>query len=362
MRVNILLTGIYRSGGMKVILKYAGELALKGHDVVLYKQVIPYNYMKGKTSLAVLKLYLIKTIAFFKKKKENLPFPELKVPVKSVLLARDLFIRKAEVTIATEWVTAYSLNSLSDDKGAKVYFIQGYETWKSNTAKVFESYTLKLKRITISNYLKQLLINCHNADSTVIMNGLDFEIFYNEYERKAGDIVNIGFIYSIQKQKNTKSTISIIEKLRQFHPNINILSFGLDKPLLPDYIRYTADPSPEELRRLYSEMDIFIFLSEQEGFALPPAEAMACRCAVITTATGAVTDYSRHMHSAIHIKNVIGMEEIYNHLQYLLLNKDEINRIGNNAYEEVRKVLSWERSVNEMEDFLTRATEEYNAT
>jgi glycosyltransferase involved in cell wall biosynthesis len=41
----------------------------------------------------------------------------------------------------------------------------------------------------------------------------------------------------------------------------------------------------------YNRCDLFVFASRSEGFGLPPLEAMACGCAVVTTDCGGVRDY-----------------------------------------------------------------------
>ena len=41
----------------------------------------------------------------------------------------------------------------------------------------------------------------------------------------------------------------------------------------------------------YNRCDVFVFASRSEGFGLPPLEAMACGCAVVTTDCGGVRDY-----------------------------------------------------------------------
>lgn len=50
--------------------------------------------------------------------------------------------------------------------------------------------------------------------------------------------------------------------------------------------------SDEEMALLYAESDIFISTSWWEGFGLPPLEAMACGCAVITSDSGGVNEYA----------------------------------------------------------------------
>ena len=52
---------------------------------------------------------------------------------------------------------------------------------------------------------------------------------------------------------------------------------------LQNDVIFTGFVPEEELPKYYSGADVFVFPSENEGFGLPPLEAMACGCPVITT-------------------------------------------------------------------------------
>ena len=50
--------------------------------------------------------------------------------------------------------------------------------------------------------------------------------------------------------------------------------------------------SDKEMASALNNIDIFVSCSWQEGFGLPPLEAMACNCAVIVTNCGGVSEYA----------------------------------------------------------------------
>lgn len=64
-------------------------------------------------------------------------------------------------------------------------------------------------------------------------------------------------------------------------------------PEIPEWIRYIANPDQASLvRDLYNRHAVYFGASLAEGWALPPAEAMACGCAFVGTDIGGFRDYA----------------------------------------------------------------------
>jgi hypothetical protein len=76
--------------------------------------------------------------------------------------------------------------------------------------------------------------------------------------------------------------------VRQKYPRVRLVMFGQGWPWIeaPADVEYHHDPPQHELRTIYGSCDIWINPSWHEGLPLPPMEAMACRCAVVTTNVG----------------------------------------------------------------------------
>ena len=70
--------------------------------------------------------------------------------------------------------------------------------------------------------------------------------------------------------------INIIEYTRE-----ELIMFGLDSGKgIPRYVEYHEKACKDRLRKIYNSCDIFVFPSHNEGFGMPPMEAMPCKCAV----------------------------------------------------------------------------------
>ena len=154
------------------------------------------------------------------------------------------------------------------------------------------------------------------------------------------------------ENKNSEVAIEIVKKLKTKYPSLRIKCFGMRKyHSLPDYIDFIEDPDDKQIADLYRESDIFLFTSRSEGFGLPPAEAMACKCALVGNAVAAVPEFAENMVSAI-LTSPENPEELFKGAEYLLNNAVELKRISLAGYENVRKILNWDIAVDKFESLL----------
>lgn len=356
MKINYILPSIFKSGGIRIIFEYAEMLNKLGHDVCVYYPVIPQDFYRKKYSILRVKKYFRSLIDNFKniyKKK----YYDHNFKLKPVFFLHDFFIRPADYVIATAWPTAFFVNTLGKQKGIKIYFVQDYENWNANTDLVNESYKLPLHLITISEYLKNFFKTKFAVETFVIYNGLDKEKFFVECGRDDFKLKKILFIDHGEKKKNIAALIPIIEKIKEKYPDIEFVSFGLtNQTRKPEYVKFYENPNDNLIRKLYNEADLFIYPSLSEGFGLPPAEAMACKCAVASTAVGAVPEYV--------VDGVTGFIIKQNDLADLLEIIDNIKgdaellrNVSENGYNKVREFFDWDKSIHKFIEYLTELNE-----
>ena len=208
----------------------------------------------------------------------------------------DTDVPDADFVIATYWVTAEWVSNLSDSKGKKIYFIQGKEADFPGlpTERVKKTYALPLKKITISRSLYDWLIaQSEDRDISLILNSVDTSQF-NANIRSKQLTPTIGMLYSEAYIKGCDVCIKAIEIIRKKYANLKIVSFGIS-PLgkhfqLPENFEYYQQPPQGKIAEIYSMCDVWLCGSRMEGFHLPPLEAMACRCPVVSTAVGGPMD------------------------------------------------------------------------
>jgi len=354
MKINFLVPEISRTGGMRIIFEYANRLTERGHNVILYSPIVPFNNYKGMLKKYYLK-YRINYAKDFLKNSKKLPENIFKrnFEIKFLWLFNNYSVRNAEVTIATSWTTSYIVDKLNKSKGKKFYLIQDYEKWNSNVKYVNRSYTLPLNKISVSVYLKNFLLNKFNSDSVVILNGIDF-VKFNNPDKEYNEPKRILFMDHSLENKNTKDAIDTVIKLKSKYEDLKFKCFGFKKyHQMPEYIEFIENPDEEQIVRLYCESDIFLFTSKNEGFGLPPAEAMACKCAVVGNGVAALPEYSENMKSAI-LTSPDNPEELLKGVEYLINNGDELKRISIAGYENVRKILNWDKSIDKFEETIIK--------
>ncbi len=121
------------------------------------------------------------------------------------------------------------------------------------------------------------------------------------YEDGIPTILFVGRLAPNKRQEDILSVFSLFRKF--FHPVARLVLVGPDN--LPDYrsflesrvrdlgltnVEITGKVSPEKLRAYYRAADLFLCLSEHEGFCVPLLESLYYRIPVIAYNAGAVAE------------------------------------------------------------------------
>jgi len=351
MKIVFVVPEISKTGGMRIIFEYANRLQSNGHDVTVVSSIVPFNPYKGEFKWFYFKYRIRYALDFLKNKIEK-PENLFKVnfKIKYIPYPSKIFLPQADIYIATSWTSSFLVDKLSS-KSKKFYLVQDYEIWNSNKKLVDESYTLPLKKIVVSTYLKNLLKNKFNEDSDVVLNGIDFTKFDNP-QKNSFSVKTILLMDHSLENKNVKDALKIVNRVHKKFPEIKFICFGKSKySQIPEFVKFYENPSDEVIASLYKQSDIFLFTSLQEGFGLPPAEAMACKCAVVGYNTAALPDFSINGESAM-LCEAGDVDALYNDVNLLIKDDNLLRRISMNGYEHVKKILDWKKSYSEFEKII----------
>jgi glycosyltransferase involved in cell wall biosynthesis len=330
-------------GGAKIMYEYANRLQAKGHDVFIYHS-IKRPFKKSNTPVFIKQL-----IFFFRNVTRPNWFKLSKnIVCKIVPEISNKTVRNADIVFSTWWQMTYAVKELSESKGKKFNLIQDYENWSGNKQAVDNSFTLPIQHMVISNYLQQLVMQKTGVLPFHLPNAIDTNIFYkaqNVSEEKAHTLI---MLYSTEQRKGTQYGMEAIALLQKKFSKLKVILFGVPPapPDLPEYITYYQKPS--NLNELYNQAAIFCSPSLGEGWALPPAEAMACGCAVVCTNIGGHWDYAINNETALLVEPT-NVTQMVDKISLLLLDDDKRNKLAQNGYELITTKFSWEISTNNLQ-------------
>ncbi len=274
-------------GGTKVMYEYANRLAGKGHTVFFYHAI--------KTSYFAYRVPYVIRLFYFRFVEKRLPkWFTLDARIKSVNVpfVADKFINDADVIVSSWWSTAFEVNALSSSKGKKFNFVQDYEVWIGHEDRVHESYLLPATKIIYVQYLQEVFKKYKAEPAAYIPIGIDRRRFFLSKDIPSRPRFSLVMLYSEEPRKNTQLGIRALVKLKSLFPQLAVTLFGVfPKPTsLPAWITYFE--KPDNLNEIFNGAAIYVTPSLQEGWALPPAEAMTCGCAVVCSDIPGHQDYA----------------------------------------------------------------------
>lgn len=149
------------------------------------------------------------------------------------------------------------------------------------------------------------------------------------FEEKLGGRPYLLYLGTLEPGKNVARIIQAFDRVVGRFPEHQLVLAGdkgwLFEPIFEtmnqspyrDRIHYLGHVSDSEAVDLFNFADVFVFPSLYEGFGLPPLEAMACGCPVITSNTSSIPEVVGD--AAVKV-NPLDVEELTNALQRVLEN------------------------------------------
>lgn len=290
MRITFVLPFAGLQGGIRVLAIYADRLVQRGHKVMVIS-----------TPRSVSIKSRVKSFLFdrgWRTHMEPSYFDGINVEHRILSQVRpvvDADVPDADVVVATYYTTAYGVQRLSPAKGAKAIFIQGYELESVKLkSKLDASWRMPMHKIIISKWLVQLAQETF-GDSVVshVPNSVDLNQFHAA-PRGKNPVPTVGLLYHHSPLKGVATSLKALNRMVALMPSLRVVSFGAERPVwglrLPRFAEFHHQPPQDVLRKLYAECDVWLCGSNAEGFHLPPLEAMACRCPVVSTRVGGPLD------------------------------------------------------------------------
>ncbi|HKW88725.1 MAG TPA: glycosyltransferase family 4 protein [Candidatus Acidoferrales bacterium] len=207
----------------------------------------------------------------------------------------------------------------------------------------------------------------------VIYLGLDHHIFSTETRRRLrnaarrdlGLLSNQFVLLLIGNDWRNKGLGCLLEALAQLRDlPIYVLVVGQDdsssyRKLIQrnECARQIEFLSPrKDVEFLYAAADAYVGPSQEDTFALPPAEAMACGLPVITSTTNGTSEIIQDGIDGLLLRNPSDSNELASLIRKLYESSSLRERMGAKAAEKMLQ-FSWERNGREMTDLLLQVLE-----
>lgn len=233
-------------------------------------------------------------------------------------------------------------------------------------AKLMMNFAVKLsdKIITISEFSRSEILKYLKADKSKI-SIVNFGFNFSEFSGQAADFENIRkkiginspyflFVGNIKPHKNLFNLLIALKYFLKNNFDFKLIVVGEHKKLITadeksfdflsenysikDHIIFTGFIKKEELVSLYKNAAALVFPSFYEGFGIPPLEAMACGCPVVSS-------------------NAASLPEVCNDA-VLYINPHDVNDITEKLSEIISDKILSEKLIKKGEENIKRFSEE----
>ena len=351
-------------GGGKVVHEYANYLAQHGHAVNLIfpcpSNVDPElkslrfrawelgDWWKARTDSAVRRLM----------GKSALRWMSIDPRVNLFFVAGldPQFIPDADAVFATYWRTAEFVSGYPTSKGEKFYLLQHYETWAGPRERVDRTWLAPFHKVVISRWLYEVGKSLGATQMRYITNAIDHAQFRILRPPNSRELAILS-MYHKMPWKGAEDVIAVFGQLHERYPDLRMSMFGVDArpPQLPGRIEYFRNPSPTSLRDLYNSHSIYVGASREEGWGLPPAEAMACGCAFVGTDIGGFREYAIDGRTAL-LSAAGNRDALFANLCRVIENFELRSRLQKTGTEYIQQ-FTWEKSGALLEKYLNEVLE-----
>jgi len=340
-------------GGYRVVYEYANRLAARGHRVTVVHPrrmtvVQPQNPYRRLRRLGARYRDLL-----FPHHVNWLPI-DRRVRMLYVPDLQACYMPRADAVFATEMRTTDFVATYPPSKGRGFYLVMDFPPFFGPGGKVEETWRLPLQKVTISRWLYEQVCSVEgdHRNTVNIPIAVDQQRF-----RLTADICRrpkrATMFYGHLSYKAPEDGISALEIAKQRHPDMGVVIFGpaVPKPWnIPSWASYQGNVSEENLIAIYNSSSIFVCSSLAEGFAFPPAEAMACGCAVASTDCGGIREFADDEGTAL-LSPPRDPEALARNIIRLLDDDGLRQRLAAAGHERIQS-FTWERSTDQLEQFI----------
>jgi glycosyltransferase involved in cell wall biosynthesis len=360
MKITIIMPPfVWTPGGSnRVIYEYANHLASRKHSVTIVHPLVISVENDNNHRISRLKssyLYWRRVIS------PSIPnwFPLSKqVNVIKVPTLSDTYIPNADIIVATQWFLAEQVNSYPRSKGEKFYLIHHHEGKGGYSLDSVEAtWKLPMWKVTVSRLTYDEVSIVNNNRVYHIPNGIDHETYKLIQPIKLRP-QRVAMSYVPKRIKDPVTGIRALHIAKERFPHLQVTLFGagVRPTTIPNWIVYhQRQPDRFIVKEIYNQSSIFLCSSILEGFGFPPAEAMSCGCAVVSTDCGGIRDYAKHNINSL-LSSPQDANALAENLCFLLQNDKFRIELATMGHEQIQD-FNWFRSTDNLEQLMRISTQ-----
>ena len=296
MRISFILSSLWLSGGVQVVVEYANRLSVRGHQISL---VAPAGTVDADIRAEIDPAVTVR--------ESRVGRTEPMTPWRMARLSWSLAhaVPPSDVVISTHTPTTVAglLATWLLGRGRPVWLCQDYaemfcgrrlEAWLFRHACRWHNGML-----VVSGYSRnELRTYAPGAHIVAVGEGLSHPELFRQ---TSGIRTPVGprtvlFLGDERPRKGMADFLRAAELVYRELADFQLLIVSKAdcdiRTEVPHH--FVFRPNRHALMQLYADCDLFVSASWREGFGLPPLEAMACGAPVVLTDSGGVRDYARH--------------------------------------------------------------------
>lgn len=338
LKISILLPSVGVAGGVRSTVRISSELLTRGHkvqilyrnDALAFRRKLQKTYVKLRYGPGHDWLSEFKGQAFIYDRLDRYEF------------APDEFI----ISVCNR--TAADMWNLPENTGIKVFHCRGVDVldWEG----MLEVWRLPIPKIVVSPHLvEKFQKEVSQSVVGVAPNGVDTKEYFPcvpESERRG-----IGSLFGWGKAKDPASTLETMRIVGRRLPDVPRYMFSSGRrPGGARGINFQRLPSLEQARKIYSSCKVWFLSSISEGLPNPILEAMACGCAVVSTACGGPEDIIKGGENGF-LVDVGNTQAMAYKIMLLYRNEQLRKKICANAMKTVQEY-SWPKAAEKLEKHL----------
>jgi len=285
-------------GGYAVVYGYANRLARRGHQVtVVHLDPVPRPSLRHpRAALVEVARWLGRLVST--PGADYSPDPALRRRSRPWLHRRA--VAGSDAVVATAWRTAAPVAAVAPPPHG-FYFIQHHETWDGPPREVDATWLLPLSKIVIAEWLADVAAELDALPVAHVPNAIDPAVHSLTVPPHDRTAASVAMLWHPKAWKRSRDGLAALALVREQVPDLVVDAFSISpRPDdVPGWVRWHHAASPAEVAAILNSAAVFLSPSEAEGWPLPPAEALACGCALVSTDIGGVRDYAHPGRTAL---------------------------------------------------------------